>query len=73
MSEHGYTKLAYFLIFNTKVPSTSGVFCGVRDTDKLEPLNKILFILRDARIQDMVTFVYKCLVNMTPFYVTSLF
>ena len=40
MSEHGYTKLSYFLIFNTKVPSTSGVFCGVRDTDKLEPLNK---------------------------------
>ena len=40
MSEHGYTKLSYFLIFNTKVPSTSGVFCGARDTDKLEPLNK---------------------------------
>ena len=34
MSEHGYTKLSYFLIFNTKVPSTSGVFCGVRDTEK---------------------------------------
>ena len=29
--------------------------------------------LRDSRIQDMLTLVCKCLVNMAPFYLTSLF
>jgi len=29
--------------------------------------------LRDTRIQDMLTLVCKCLVNLAPFYLTSLF
>jgi len=29
--------------------------------------------LRDARIQDMFTLLYKCFVNLAPFYLTSLF
>ena len=37
-------------------------------------LNELDFVsLREARIQDMLTLVYKCLVNMAPFYLTSLF
>ena len=36
-------------------------------------LNELGFVSsRDARIQDMLTLVYKCLVNMAPFYLTSL-
>ena len=39
----------------------------------LNELESDFVSLRDARIQDMLTLLYKCFLNLAPFYLTSLF
>ena len=39
----------------------------------LNELELDFFSLRDARIQDMPTLLYKCFLNLAPFYLTYLF
>ena len=39
----------------------------------LNELESDFVSLRDARIQDMLTLLYKCFLNLAPFYLTSMF
>ena len=62
LEPHVLNKQAMWLVFNDFTSNYSSL------------LNKLDFVSsRDMGIQDMFTLVYKCLVNIAPSYLTSLF